>query len=322
MRDVLLVGNPKAEAKDIQGEISLLSETQQVSFEQLDRISFLKMEQFKSIHSGRLKPKAFHHSPAVLSQFAKCLVASGSLTLTEPVMEDTANLMLLQSLNSSSKFIPCHSEKSLLAELVMNGFVGSKVVERSLVTRDTISDWISNIWGVAEEEQSALLACLEGHLFLVTINSSRPNYVLGKSAKLSFAKKKASEPKQYVKQDLKPIVWSVSAMDDDIELENEDELLDEEDLVVPPTAPDGDCSTKRKACKDCSCGRAEEEEEQLMALITLVEPKKVVTSSCGSCFLGDAYRCGSCPYLGMPAFKPGEEVKLAGNLLNDDLAVE
>jgi len=103
--------------------------------------------------------------------------------------------------------------------------------------------------------------------------------------------------------------------------DNEDDLIDEDGLlsgdilVLPPsmeakaTANGDDCSG-RKACDNCTCGRAGEE----------VGFKKneqgSSKSSCGKCGLGDAFRCASCPYLGMPAFKPGEEPVLLD--LQDD----
>jgi hypothetical protein len=92
--------------------------------------------------------------------------------------------------------------------------------------------------------------------------------------------------------------------DDDDDMIDEDNLLSDDLLAAPPamgarTATD-DCSG-RKACDDCTCGRADAEASAQQ------QPKTAPSSSCGKCNLGDAFRCASCPYLGKPAFKAGEE---------------
>ncbi|KAI6117637.1 cytokine-induced anti-apoptosis inhibitor 1, Fe-S biogenesis-domain-containing protein [Pisolithus croceorrhizus] len=120
-------------------------------------------------------------------------------------------------------------------------------------------------------------------------------------------------------------------------------LLTDADRVRPtpacepfiPGAP-----RRKKACKSCTCGLAElEAEETRKGKVVLLDADGVVevssgetekqrllaaakaapkaTSSCGSCFLGDAFRCEGCPYMGLPPFNPGEKVEI--NLSMDDI---
>ncbi|CAL1387789.1 unnamed protein product [Linum trigynum] len=139
-------------------------------------------------------------------------------------------------------------------------------------------------------------------LTVVIVKAKKASWKIG----TSFALKKGTKA---------PVKLQI---DDDSDLIDEDSLLTEEDLKKPQI-PVGDCEigTTKKACKNCTCGRAEEEEKVKLGLTT--EQLNNPQSSCGSCGLGDAFRCGTCPYKGLPPFKLGEKVSLSSNFLVADI---
>lgn len=174
----------------------------------------------------------------------------------------------------------------------------------------------------------------------------------------------------------KAALWSIvdhnSAITPTID---ESSLLTAEDLKRASAVQRPDCDVKktRKACKNCTCGLREillEEKDDLPPALASngnsngasihtgramsgvdrqlpngerkndvqVVTTGAVTSSCGNCYLGDAFRCDSCPYIGtshssfftmafkvmlfestgLPAFEPGQKVQISAGMMDDD----
>jgi hypothetical protein len=109
---------------------------------------------------------------------------------------------------------------------------------------------------------------------------------------------------------------------EDEDVINEDDLLNDDGIGLLNSPPEVDLSLRekndcdgRKPCDNCTCGRAEREQElqnnpQQENVNSVLQKSKVIKdfkSSCGNCAKGDAFRCAGCPFLGKPAFKEGEE---------------
>jgi len=115
--------------------------------------------------------------------------------------------------------------------------------------------------------------------------------------------------------------WTMDSMDlADAELVDESTLL--EDLPSTEAKDPMDCGTgagtggKKRACANCSCGLAEREALENASEGAAVDPV-AKASSCGGCYKGDAFRCAGCPFLGKPAFEPGQERLILA--LDDDV---
>lgn len=99
---------------------------------------------------------------------------------------------------------------------------------------------------------------------------------------------------------------------------DEDALLTEEDRQEKKAtaSKEEDCTTRRRACKNCTCGRAQLEQQQGEGVQVDVDFQPPA-GGCGNCAKGDAFRCAGCPYLGKPAWNTEEDGKVQLNLTDD-----
>jgi len=261
---------------------------------------------FDCIYSGSRPPHTLEHELDILASFVELAKPGAEIKITQVVKNDEA---LTITPDATLKGISDLIKSVKLAGLTNIG--NSTTIDISPDTKLDI------------EKKFKLSP--NANFRVIEIACQAPNFESGSSQMLSFAKK-IQEKKKIVTScsgdDTKKAstaeknaIWSLDDLnDDEVDLIDPDTLIDEEDLKKPEAASLKVCGTtgKRKACKDCSCGLAEDLAEG-KAITT-----KSVNSSCGSCYLGDAFRCASCPYLGMPAFKPGEKIQLSDRQLKAD----
>eukprot|EP00823_Brevimastigomonas_motovehiculus_P004697 TRINITY_DN3203_c1_g2_i1.p1 TRINITY_DN3203_c1_g2~~TRINITY_DN3203_c1_g2_i1.p1 ORF type:complete len:321 (-),score=105.34 TRINITY_DN3203_c1_g2_i1:309-1247(-) len=148
---------------------------------------------------------------------------------------------------------------------------------------------------------------LMGSIECVAYSARKPPWQLGSSATLKSASTilASSSAISSSSTSSKVSISSQDLADPELVTKKDDTKTEEKPKV---------CASRRP-CKNCSCGRAarqnvQQAKDTAAKSDTKTAELKTTVSACGNCGLGDDFRCASCPYKGLPKFKPGEVVKL------------
>uniref|UniRef100_A0A2K5C897 Anamorsin n=1 Tax=Aotus nancymaae TaxID=37293 RepID=A0A2K5C897_AOTNA len=269
---------PVEALKDLVDKLQVLTGNEgRVSVENINQLFF------DIIFSGLVLGSTTLRSAEILAEIACILQPGGCLFLKEPVETAADN-------NSKVK-----TTSKLCSALTPSGLVEVKEPR----WEPLIPEGVTVCSRTPGYESDSLL--------FVQITGIKPNFESSPSVKLAGYPAAAK-------------LWTLSANDmedDSMDLIDSDELLVPEDLKKPDLASlwAASCGEgkKRTTCQSCTCGFAEELEKQKSRKQTSSQPK----SACGNGYLGVTFCCASCPYLGMPAFKPGEKVLLSDSNLHD-----
>ncbi|GKT60277.1 Fe-S cluster assembly protein dre2 [Colletotrichum tofieldiae] len=236
----------------------------------------------------------------------------------------TTDLQMLDRLSAGHVSLP-QSAYDLV--LVLTDADGSRVESTRLLSNRAVLSAVADALkpsaelkaqdggNLANDPTVAREAVLAGLVAAAAGGFTKPDYGEDQVVTLSFGKKRAAAP----------------ASDGAVSLGSKPTTAPP--LTQPQTAPE--CAPKagkrRRACKDCTCGLAEriaaEDAAARASADKALEAVKLgaddlaevdftvqgKVGSCGNCALGDAFRCDGCPYIGLPPFKPGEEVRILNN---------